>query len=44
MTDLLLFALAAALGLTVLNLGQRPWDKIIRRRRDTLDLTGWRRR
>jgi hypothetical protein len=38
-TDLLLFALASALGLWVLNRGA-PWDKTIRRRDDTLDLTG----
>lgn len=45
MTDLLLFALAAGIGLWVLNRGA-PWDKTIHRRRDTLDLTGsrlWRR-
>jgi hypothetical protein len=40
-TDLLLFALAAALGLWVLNRGA-PWDKAIRRRDATLDLTGHR--
>jgi hypothetical protein len=40
MIDLLLFALAAAVGLWVLNRGA-PWEKtILRRRDDTLDFTG----
>lgn len=39
--DALLCALAAAIGLRVLHRGA-PWDKVVRRRRDTLDLTGHR--
>jgi len=39
-TDLILFAVAAGVGLAVLNFGRRPWDRVIRRRSDTLDFTG----
>jgi hypothetical protein len=41
MTNFLLFLVAAALGLWVLNRGA-PWDKTVQRRDETLDLTGHR--
>lgn len=41
MTDILLFLAAVAVGLWVLNRGA-PWDKTLRRRNDTLYLTGHR--